>query len=205
MKRISLKFVVGFLSFTIGILATAFWFFNPFSSYELKDINVIQNESNIDEEYAVYSVLINEKFVERNTYRTSIYIFSRTSSHLNNYLDENTFQQRVDDLHQMFHSVDEDILADFESKQTKPHDLQPKFDIPIQYRLITDQEIEKNGGRVATDFISLTPIGFNETRTQAFVGIEFNCSALCGFGSNVLLEKQNGNWRIKEDFGGWVS
>lgn len=83
MKRISLKFVVGFLAFAIGVFGTAFWFFNPFPSDPLKNVPIVQVENNTDEEYEVYSVLINELFVKKDTSRNSLNISSQTSFYNN--------------------------------------------------------------------------------------------------------------------------
>jgi hypothetical protein len=48
-------------------------------------------------------------------------------------------------------------------------------------------------------------VGFNSTRTQAAVSLDFNCMSECGQGSIVLLEKKNGAWTVIRSLMTWVS
>jgi hypothetical protein len=59
-------------------------------------------------------------------------------------------------------------------------------------------------------FIQMSRVGFDTTRTHAVVHRVHACSCMaCGDGSDVFLEKQNGEWRIVQPVGikgcGWIS
>jgi hypothetical protein len=209
MKRISFKFIIGFLAFILGVLGTTIWLFNPFPFHILNDVQVVQKETDIGNQYAVYSVLINEILVKKDVSRASLNISNQTSSYDKGmnalfYSEEESFQKRIDFLKEQYSSVAEDTLSDFERKRFKSVKISPRLDIPVQYNLVTEKDVEKNGGRAVTQLISLSRIGFNQDQSQAFVMIDYFCP-LCGFGKCILLEKQNGVWQVKEEFRGWVS
>ena len=57
----------------------------------------------------------------------------------------------------------------------------------------------------ARGVISLSKVGFNQAKTEAFVRVEFTHCGLCGRGDQVLLVKKSGVWTVKEIFNLWVS
>jgi hypothetical protein len=59
-------------------------------------------------------------------------------------------------------------------------------------------------------FVQMSRVGFDTTRTLAVVHRVHGCSCTaCGDGSDVFLQKQNGEWRIVQPAGvkgcGWIS
>jgi hypothetical protein len=57
----------------------------------------------------------------------------------------------------------------------------------------------------AGGMVSFTRVGFSDNRRQALVEVSRSCGSLCGGGYNVLLEKQNGRWRVVQQINTWVS
>ena len=195
-------FAVSLIAFIFGMV---FWLLVPLSSQTLKTEPLTKVEGDNDEQYALYSVLINDLFLKDSTSIESLNISNQTDFYENvESLAKTTNEERLLFLKQRFASVDEDLLADFDTKQQRPIELHPKFNLSIQYTLINAEELRQNEGYASKQMIKFSQIGFNQERTKAFVRIEYFCP-LCGFGSSVLLEKQNGVWKIKQEFNSWMS
>jgi len=206
MRKITLKIGIGILAFAIGIIATAVWFIAPFSLNQILEVAPLANiENEMTEEYAVYSAVLNDLFVKDKDSVKLLTISGQTSFYENvGYLDETTYEQRIQHLKQNYPSVSEETLFDYEAKQTQTFKLYPNFNLPVEYLLVNAKELEKSEGYAAKQMIRLSKVGFNREKNQAFVYVEFFCP-LCGGSNHLLLEKENGLWKIKEDFGGWSS
>lgn len=206
MRKISLKIGISILAFIIGIIATAIWFINSSSinqSFEVYPPPSIENETT--EEYAVYSCVITDLFVKDRNSVNVLFIANQTSFYGNvEYLDGTTSEQRVQSMKHYYPSVSEETLLNFEAKQIKPIKVNPKLNLPVKYLLIDAKKLETAEGYASKSMIRISRIGFNKEKTQSFVYVEFFCG-LCGGSHHLLLEKENGVWQIKEDFGGWVS
>ena len=203
MRKSVLKITVGFTAFIVVVAAIAVWVFEPFSlNKKLEVTPPARMVTETEEQYIIYSVVINELFLKRRSYVKSLFIANHTSFYnAADYVVNTTADQRFRNARQRFASVSKETLLDFEEKRARPVELSGKFDLAAEYTLIDTKETKKNEGYVG---IRLSQAGFNHDRTQAFVEIEYFCP-LCGFGSHVLLEKENGSWKIKEEFNGWVS
>lgn len=57
----------------------------------------------------------------------------------------------------------------------------------------------------SSGIISLSNIGFNQQRDQAFLYASRHCGGLCAQGDYVLLKKVDGRWRIVKEDNVWVS
>jgi hypothetical protein len=212
MRAIPVKLIISLLTFIVGIFGAAFWAYNTFSSQSSEVAPVMNVEppsmttSEDDEQYAIYSLLINDLFLTDNKAVTFVNISDRTNSDDELfYLKKTTHEQRVSSLKKIFPSVNEEILEDFDTKHLlSSPELKPKFNIAVQYDLIDENEINKNEGLASKRVIKFSQVGFNHDKTQAFVDIDYFCP-LCGFGKHVLLEKENGKWKIKQEFNGWES
>ncbi|MDQ3633184.1 MAG: hypothetical protein M3405_01565 [Acidobacteriota bacterium] len=210
MKRKTLKVLIGFIAFTIGLVSTAFWVFSLPDT--LANVANIQNEKITDEDYAVYSTLIKKLIIRENSSAESINISNQVPFLESGFQiiegesqsETSTTDVYIQDLKKRYPTVDKDTLSDFVTKQNPPIELQPKFNLPVKYNLIDEKKVKENEGRASKQIISFSQVGFNKTKTQAFVRIEYYC-ALCGFGSHILLEKQNGVWQIKDEFSAWMS
>ncbi len=165
------------------------------------------------EEYAVYSALLEKLFVKDDV--NLLVIQKQTIYSANNYFIRSTVEEPIPDMKKFFPSVSEDAFRDFRSKNQQVSSINCKFVLPVKY-IITDEIKPKNEDIAKIDsflekfpdargMIRLSKVGFNKDRTEAFVYVEFICSVLCGGGNNVLLEKNSGQWKVKEQFEGWKS
>ena len=175
-------------------------------------------ESEQSDEYAVYSALIRESYLEDGV--KMLVIQNRTLFYANpDYLKITTAEQRVQDMKRYCQSVDESALRDFESKHIQSSEMAPNFDLPVKYFLVNKDDFDESSDEKARlaihDFyqrypdargmIALSRVGFNQARDQAFLRVEFTFCPLCSHGGKVLLRKQSGKWKVVESFGGWAS
>ncbi len=212
MQRVTLKIAVSLIAFTIGIVCVAVWFIHPLSlnqsSEGLPQNTVLVEET---EEYAVYSAVINERYVKGDSAKLLV-ILNQTSFYGNqreraiygdDYVKRTTSEQRIRQMKESYPSVSEEILSDYDAKRMKSNKVGHNFNLLVEYKLINEDELENNKRLDMT--IRLSKVGFNSEKTQAFVYVEFICFALCGEGNQLLLEKADGVWKIKQNFGGWRS
>lgn len=213
MRRFTLKIASSLLAFTIGIICVAIWFIYPLSlnqsSKFLRPDAVLVEEV---EEYAIYSAVINKLYVKGDSAellvisnQTSFYgNQSQTAIYGDNYIKNTTSEQRVRQMKEFYTSVSEETLYDYDAKKMQSSELRHNFDLLVGYTLIDETELEE-GDEKLDRMIRLSKVGFNPERTEAFVYVEFICFALCGEGNQLLLERTDGVWKIKENFGGWRS
>ena len=214
MNRFSARPILAILAFTIAAGATAF---SIYHSSAVMSPSVRSSDEGLEaDEYAVYSSLIRERFLEKGV--KLLVIQRQTLFYANpDYLKITPSDERIQDLKKYCPSVDEEALRDFDDKHMSSHELSANFDLPLKYVLVDKPENstpEKE--RLFVDefyrkypetsgMIGLSKIGFNKDRSQAFLRIEFTFCPLCSFGQKVLLKKEWGKWKIADTFGGWAS
>ena len=172
------------------------------------------------EEAAVYSALIMQmKEGERGTL---VVVQDRTVSG-NQYLDDDREDDRLD---RIFESLKRDFplaergtLESFRANNLQHYPMRAPFLASIKTKLISRQEVERFSYREpgnwweafyrkhpgATGFLVLSRVGFNREMNQALVYRAFSCGSTCGYGSYVLLVKEDGVWKIKVRAGDWIS
>jgi len=216
MRKITFKAPVALLTFAIGVaLVACSLIYRHALTQIFTDLPFVFASSEESEEYAVYSALIKDEFVKDNV--KLLVISDRTLFYANpDYLNSTTYEERIQQTKKFYPSVPEDAIVDFETKHLQPFGLSPKFNLPVMYKLIDYARLErdKDGTSIrsfyeeypeARGIISLSRVGFNKLRNEAFVRVEYTFCPLCGHGGMVLLKKESGIWRVVEDLGGWVS
>ena len=221
MKSLLLRFTTLALTFAVGVATIALLrngrmlsFAKHFSQSQpsVRD----QRRGIEDEEYAVYSALINENTSDENINRVLV-IKDQPTVWVGS-LDEekNTF---YDDLLKSSSLLLEETVDDLRAKNKETHAFTRRFDIKRRYVLVSEKEIEdifKEGGGWWEEFYRRYPesrgfatfsrVGFNADKTQALVYQAHSCGGLCGGGGYVLLVKVNGVWTNKGTVGPvWVS
>lgn len=209
MGRNTLKIIVGVLAFVIGITATAVWLIYPNSQNLITEVSppeiLVTDEA---EEYAVYSAVLNNLYLKEMKLREPLPISNVTALYSEwesallgeDFPNKMTAQQRVSRLKDVFHSVSEDVLFDYDEKRMSMKWLRrPKFDIPVEYMVVNDIEKKTN---LTERSVKFSGVGLNKQRDRAFLFTQFVCSMLCGRSNFILLEKIEGKWKIKEIFEG---
>jgi hypothetical protein len=149
------------------------------------------------EEYSVYSSLINSRFVSRKT--KLVVLEGRT---------------QFDD-HMV--TIPKEFENDLRPKTSTNYTLQRRLHIRAKYLLLTQAQLDAIferdlreawkifWKRYDTGLLAFSRVGFNDTKTKAFVYVADVCGALCGYGRTFVLEKQNGAWKIVEEKQVWIS
>ena len=221
MKSLLLRFTTLALTFTVGVAAIALLGNGRIFSSAKRFSNSLSNNRELkrgieNEEYAVYSALINENTSDENINRVLV-IQDQPTAWVGS-LDEekNTF---YDDLLKSSSLLLAETVDDLRAKNNEAHAFTRRFDIKRRYVLVSEKEIEdifKEGGGWWEEFYRRYPesrgfatfsrVGFNDDKTQALVYQAYSCGGLCGGGGYVLLVKVNGVWTNKGTVGPvWVS
>jgi hypothetical protein len=96
-------------------------------------------------------------------------------------------------------------IADYRKTNKTAWQLQPKFDLGRNYRLLSQKEIDTlrqpdpAGGFFwrfpdGVSIIHLSAVGFSGDKTIAFVGMDSACGGQCGDGGPFVFQNRNGKW-----------
>ncbi len=92
------------------------------------------------EEYAVYSAIVNDKFISK-----LIVIDNKTINSSDPALSDSEYLQRCESLLSELPEVDQAMLADFRKKNKAPYQLSRSFDVRGKYVLISEKDIKRLG------------------------------------------------------------
>lgn len=218
MKSLIYRFITLALLLSIGVAAVALRVNTTASSSSRLASQTRQSEIE-EEEYAVYSALIDAGTEDENVNRPLI-IIDQPSAWVGS-LDEerSSFYEEI-----MKSSPDlmAETVRDLKAKNEEPHRFTRRFNIKRRYVLVSKKEIDDlfsgKGGVLdgwekfyrkypqTRGFATFSRVGFNADKTQALVYQAHSCGGLCGGGSYILLTRTNGGWTIKGRVGPtWVS
>jgi hypothetical protein len=57
---------------------------------------------------------------------------------------------------------------------------------------------------ISSGVLSVSAVGFDQTKTHAIAAVDFVCGTLCGGGRFYFLERQEAGWQVKDVGGDWV-
>lgn len=91
-----------------------------------------------------------------------------------------------------------------------------RFSLPTAYKLVSSDKLVEKSGVIAEltpeerkasfgGYITLSRVSFDRTRTLALFYTEHLACSLCGGGNLVLMQKQQGQWKVIDDYSPWVS
>jgi hypothetical protein len=165
-----------------------------------------------DNQYAIYSALINELYTRDRNKR--LIIESQTS--LDEFLSGPTTWNLNYVRENMQNNVTQELLDDFLVKNQQPQALNCRFDASAECVLISKDQL--NALSRAGDFwiafyekyragsiTTFSRVGFNREMDRALVYTGDSCGWKCGMGYYVLLARQNNTWTIKHTVNIWAS
>ena len=214
MRRSTFKPII-LITLIVSIAVTGFLFIYRIIPSQSLAVSLSDfHTSEETEEYAVYSALLDELFVKDDV--KLLVIQKQTIYSANNYFIRSTVEEPIPDMKKLFPSVSENTFLDYRSKNQQSSTLSPKFVLPVKYVVTDEFEFKEDEDAAWSDsfykkypdargIIRLSKVGFNKDGTEAFVFAEFICFSLCGGGNNILLKKNFGVWKVKEQFEGWKS
>ena len=178
-----------------------------------------------DDDYAIYSVVIQTQFVKEGVER--IVIGDHTSMALPPVMWGMTEFGGSEEMQKIRDTATKETVQDYEQKSKSSVPLEEKFSLKVQYALISEAERDrifltaKKGGKKTGDqnafaefyrlypkspgFMTLSRIAFNPARTQALLYIGNLCGNLCGSGHFFLLVKDGSAWKIRYAAMTWIS
>jgi hypothetical protein len=185
-----------------------------------------QPDLNQSEEAAVYAALLDETIIGMNSRPIvvpEVVIQDQTvwGDHLPISAAENgSLDGMFETLKMEFPLADRATLDSFRAMNDQPHPtLEHPFLVRTRSKLISHEEVERfsklspglwwdafyRAYPNSAGFFTLSKVGFNPELTQALVYRAFSCGDTCGYGSYVLLVKEDGEWRIVGQAWQWVS
>lgn len=172
------------------------------------------------EKYAVYSALLKDMYVNDGIKLLVI----GTADHCPKTPDEKApdadAEQMASDLGNGLPGLERATVEDFVARSNRCEPLGRRFELPVDYVLVTRKELDRLFGRGdvgggwerfykkypgSAGIISLSNVGFNAAMDQALVAPSKGCGGLCGAGYYVLLAKRDGVWRVQSKSMTWVS
>lgn len=125
-------------------------------------------------------------------------------------------QETVDFVRSGLKSVANDTLDSYMDRNAQPSQLSPDMDLGVEYVLLGSDEMsnifmQPDGWDVFHQKYSkagykvFSRVGFNNTLDQALVYVGQMAGPLMGSGVYNLLEKENGEWILKEQIMVWIS
>ena len=187
---------------------------------QLQTSRLISASSALDDDYEVYSALINQKYVTDRI--KLIVIKDQTVSYtIDKLLAEDPFQY----VSKQLAPVSKETFEDFLSKNESPIMLNRQFILRVDYALIGQEELDNflkpppsDGNSLlkgwerfyekyphSPGYLMLSRIGYNAGRDEAMVYSARCCGALCGEGRYILVTKDRDGWRIKNELNLWIS
>jgi hypothetical protein len=164
------------------------------------------------EEYAVYSTLINEMYVNERT--KFLVVVNRTAT-------ESLIMKELErkDIREMLSPVAPATVDAFIQRNARPETLEESFDLKAKYVLLSHDKRDEyfkpgvmEGWKTlgekypeASGFIRLAGVGFNAERDEALTYVEHGCGDLCGTGTYVLLRKSAKGWKVEKTVMLWIA
>jgi hypothetical protein len=218
MKSLTFKLITLALAFSVGIVAAIAFRGNSriVSSSQISH-RTQQNEIE-DEEYAVYSALINDSTEDENVNR--LLVIMDQPSAWTGFMEEER-DSFYENILKSSPTLMAETVNDLKAKNNEHHRFTRRFNIKRRYLLVSGKVIDdlfsKNGVGGGWEkfyqkypetrgYATFSRVGFNADKTQALVYQAHSCGGLCGGGTYRLLIKTNGVWTIKGSVGPtWVS
>jgi len=158
------------------------------------------------EEQAVYSFFVGGG--ER-----TVLILQDTSADIS----ANDPQKSLDYIRSGLPSLSDEALDNFVQRNQQSGPLAPDMELDVDYILLSTEELseitrQSNWGEVITQkypgsygYTMFSRVGFNNTLDQAVIYVGSMAAPLMGSGFYYLMEKENGDWVIKEQVMAWIS
>lgn len=158
------------------------------------------------EEQAIYSFFVGGG--ER-----TVLILQDTSADIS----ANDPQKSLDYIRSGLPSLSDEALDNFVQRNQQSGPLSPGMELDVDYILLSTEELseitrQSNWGEVITQkypgsygYTMFSRVGFNNTLDQAVIYVGSMAAPLMGSGFYYLMEKENGDWVIKEQVMAWIS
>jgi hypothetical protein len=140
-------------------------------------------------------------------------ILERTSSDVSS----NDPDQSIDYIKSGLKGISNETVDGYLARNAQPSQLSADMDLGMEYKLLSADDLKRissqpNWGELLTQeypgshgYIVFSRVGFNHTLDQAVIYVGKVGGPMMGSGSFYLMEKQNGEWILKEELMSWIS
>jgi hypothetical protein len=123
----------------------------------------------------------------------------------------------MDNIKSGLNGISNETVKSLIARNAQPSQLSPDMDLGAKYTLLSAEELSKissqpNWGEVLANtypgsngYLIFSRVGFNKTLDQAVIYVGQVGGPMMGSGSYYLMEKQNGEWVIKQEVMVWIS
>jgi hypothetical protein len=204
-----LKKTKGEIAMTDKLIKTALClvlFISLFACSELSSAPTPSAAEIEKEEQIVYSFFINPvdgpALILENTYTS---------------MSHDDTEQTIDYIQSDLDDISKETLNNFLNRNQESTALSSTMELDAPYLLLTSEELKEiasqpNWGKILTDkypgsygYSIFSRVGFNNSLDQALIYVGFVGGPLMGSGSYYLMEKQGGEWVIKDQIEVWMS
>jgi hypothetical protein len=158
------------------------------------------------EEQAVYSFFVSGQ-------SAPVLILEETSTNIG----DDDPQETMDYVKSGLKGVSNETIENYLARNPERTKLSIDMDLGVEYKLLSAEELKKissgpNWGEVLSEaypgslgYTVFSRVGFNDTLDQALIYVGSVGGPLMGSGSYFLMEKQLGEWIMKERIEVWIS
>ncbi|MFZ5878144.1 MAG: hypothetical protein ACOY0R_02120 [Chloroflexota bacterium] len=157
------------------------------------------------EEQAVYAFFVNDAM-------GPAVILQDTETNINS----DDPQQTMDYVKSGLTGISNETLDSYMDRNAQPSQLSPDMDLGVEYVLLSSEEmsdifLQSDGWDVfhqkysGAGYRVFSRVGFNNTLDQAVIYVGQMAGPLMGAGYYYLMEKENGEWILKEQIMVWIS
>jgi hypothetical protein len=172
-----------------------------------------------DEEYAVYSAIIQDRFVRDGI--QAILIEDQTRNYTWN-RQGRAFRDEISEIKEGFEpwGIRADTVASYMAQNRAQRRLEDRFDLPFRVFLLSAEDfngiLSRRGPEEAWQtlyqkyphslgVLTFSRVGFNALRDQAFVYGQIVCGDLCGGGDYYFLVRTGRGWKVEMARQIWIS
>ena len=131
-------------------------------------------------------------------------------------LEENP-QQMIDNIKDGLPGISKDTIDSYVERNAQSTQLSPNMQLGVDYVLLSEEELREissqgNWNEILQEkypgsngYLIFSRVGFNHTLDQAVVYVGNVAGPLMGAGYYYLLEKEDGEWTVKEQIMVWIS
>ncbi|HEX4999404.1 MAG TPA: hypothetical protein VFY29_14345 [Terriglobia bacterium] len=96
------------------------------------------------------------------------------------------------------------VVDSYAAENARPRFVLSGQPLKLDYTVHPKAEIQIN---VRWDYVQVSAVGFNPSRTRAMVYMAYHCGMRCAGGTHYFLEKVDGAWRQVQGLGGceWLA
>jgi len=174
--------------------------------------------SKLPQQYKVYSVFIRDTFPEwfRDSHISVLPIARDYMNCAGSWLQSSEASEKINWLRKSHPGVSDDLLLRYYSSYLSQGALSNRFNLTLPTVLVPPEEldVDKRGDGIEEFFkrypsapgvLRFSQVAFSSDGRFAMFEYSYELCPLCSHGGTVLMEKRSGRWRIRKNFGGWVS